>query len=122
LISIEAFGYILAAGVFNVGLNAYLVIFSGAFVKVPVDLTSGKKPFGDTQAMNAKTMLLSLPKLLFPIGVYALGYYTLGNWFGIGLLIAVSLLGLVFHNKIMDALVKLYKREKYDTLASYNKN
>jgi len=121
-ISLEAFGYILAGGFFNLGLNAYLVIFSGAFVKVPVDLTSGKKPFGDTQAMNTKTMLLSLPKILFPIGVYALGYYTVGNWFGITLLILVSLLGLLFHNKILDALVKLYKREKYDTLASYTKN
>lgn len=121
-ISLEAFGYILAGGFFNLGLNAYLVIFSGAFVKVPVDLTSGKKPFGDSQAMNAKTMLLSLPKILFPVGVYALGYYTVGNWFGITLLILLSLLGLLFHNKILDALVKLYNREKYDTLASYTKN
>ena len=120
-ISVESYGYILAGGFFNLGLNVYLVLFSGAFVKVPVDLTSAKKPFGDSQAMNAKTMLLSLPKLVFPVGIYALGYYTLGNWFGIGLLILVSLLGLIFHNKIIDALVKLYKREKYDTIASYKK-
>jgi len=121
LVSVEAYLYILAGGFFNLGLNAYFVLLSGAFVKVPVDLTSGKKPFGDSQAMNTKTILLSLPKLLFPIGIYALGYYTLGNWFGITLLIIVSLLGLIFHQKIIDALVKLYKREKYDTLASYTK-
>ena len=66
---------IVVGAVYNIGVNSHLVMLGGAFVKTPIDLTMAKKAFGDKQAFNLKTMLISIPKLLVPMLLYSLGVY-----------------------------------------------
>ena len=66
---------IVVGAIFNIGVNSHLVLLAGAFVKTPIDLSQAKGAFGNKQAFNVRTMLISLPKLLLPMGLYALGYY-----------------------------------------------
>jgi hypothetical protein len=66
---------IVVAAIFNIGVNSHLVMLAGAFVKTPIDLTTSKQAFGDKQAFNVKTLLISLPKMLVPMALYAAGYY-----------------------------------------------
>lgn len=115
----EAYAAIFVGGIFNLGVNSHLVLLGGAYIKTPIDLTSNKKAFGDKQAFNMKTMLLTIPKLLVPIIVYAIGHLTVGPWFGYVLVALTGILGFAFKNTVFNQIEKIYKAEKYATLAAY---
>ncbi|WP_394974381.1 DUF5687 family protein [uncultured Croceitalea sp.] len=115
----EAYAAVLAGAVYNVGINSYLVLWGGAYVKTPIDLTSNKKAFGDKQAFNAKTLLITLPKLLLPIIIYTIGHFTLGPAAGYIFVAVFGLLGFVFKNKMFAIIERIYKKEKYKTLLAY---
>lgn len=111
---------ILAGGIFNIGVNSHITLWSGAYVKTPIDLESAKKPFGDKQGFNAKTLLLISPKLLLPLLIFFLFYYAFNSSeIGFVAIAAAGLLGLLFRNKVFSIIEKTYKKEKYDTLLAY---
>lgn len=115
----EVFAAVLVGAIYNIGINAYLVLWGGAYVKTPIDLTSNKKAFGDKQAFNAKTLLLTLPKLFLPMVIYAIGHFLVSPMVGYIFVAVVGLLGFVFKNKVFELIEKIYKKEKYKTLAAY---
>jgi len=92
----EAYLAILVGAVYNIGVNAYLVLWGGAYIKTPIDLTSNKKAFGDKQAFNAKTLLLTIPKLIAPLIIFAVGYYLINPMAGYSLVALSGVLGFVF--------------------------
>jgi Family of unknown function (DUF5687) len=110
---------ILSGAVFNIGVNSLLVLFGGAFVKTPIDLASGKQAFGNKQAFNVKTMLISLPKMLVPILLYLLGAKLINQTAGYLFVTGAGLLGLAFRNVAFRAIERIYKAEKYSTIAAY---
>jgi len=115
----EVYLAVLAGAAYNVGINAHLVLLGGAFVKTPIDLTSAKKAFGDKQAVNLKTMLIALPKIALPMGIYALGQWIWDAQGGYLLLIGLSLLGFGLRNPVLRWIERIYKKEKYDTIQAY---
>lgn len=110
---------ILSGAVFNIGVNSLLVLFGGAFVKTPIDLASGKQAFGNKQAFNVKTMLISLPKMLAPILLYLLGAKLISPTAGYLFVAGTGVLGLAFRNVAFRAIERIYKAEKYSTIAAY---
>lgn len=116
---LEVYLAVVVGALYNIGVNSYMVLWGGAYVKTPIDLTSNKKAFGDSQAFNAKTLLLTIPKLVIPMLLYALGYYTMGSIYGYGLVLLVAILGFAFKEKVFDIIVNVYKAEKHKTLAAY---
>jgi len=87
--------------------------------KTPIDLTSSKKAFGDKQSFNAKTLLLTLPKLVLPMIIYAIGHFTLGEVFGFALVAISGIFGFLFKERVFRIIEKVYKSEKYKTIAAY---
>lgn len=110
---------ILAGGLYNIGVNAHIVLLSGAYVKTPIDLSSGKKAFGDKKAFNVKTLFLTIPKILLPILIFYAFYLTFNEQIGFIAVAVAGILGLFFRNKVFEWIEKIYKKEKYDTLAAY---
>ena len=115
----EAYAAVLAGAVYNMGVNAHLVLLSGAYIKTPIDLASNNKPFGDKQSFNVKTLMLSLPKLVLPMLVFALGHWLVGAWAGYVSVAFVGLLGYFLKDKVFHQIERLYKSEKYSTLNAY---
>ncbi len=115
----EAYVAILVGAIYNIGVNSYLVLWGGAYVKTPIDLTSNKKAFGDKQAFNAKTLLLTLPKLLLPIIIYAIGHFLINPTAGYIFVALFGAAGFVFKNKAFQMIENIYKKEKYKTLLAY---
>ena len=115
----EVYFAIIAGAIFNIGANCHLVLLSGAYTKTPIDLSSTKNPFGDKQAFNLKTILLSIPQMILPMVIYALGHYTIGPVAGYSFVILTGLLGLALRNKAFDKIESIYKNEKYKTIAAY---
>ena len=115
----DAYLAVLVGAIYNIGVNSYLVLWGGAYIKTPIDLTSNKKAFGDKQAFNMKTLLLTLPKLLLPLVVYAAGHYLINPTAGYIFVALTGILGFAFKNVVFRMIEKIYKREKYKTLLAY---
>ena len=118
----EAIFAVLAGGLYNIGVNGYLTLWAGAYTKTPVDLDSSKMAFGGTKAINMKTVLISLPQMVLPIGLFAIGNYFYS--FSIGCLIvgATGVLGILLKEPVFNLIIKAYKSEKYSTLKAYKQN
>lgn len=110
---------VIVAAIFNIGVNSHLVMLGGAFVKTPIDLTTSKQAFGDKQAFNIKTMLIAIPKMVLPMVLYAAGYYIFSPNIGLLFVALAGVLGFAFRNYVFNKIEKIYKTEKYATIAAY---
>lgn len=110
---------VVVAAIFNIGVNSHLVMLGGAFVKTPIDLTTSKQAFGDKQAFNLKTMLIAIPKMVLPVGLYAAGYYIFSPNIGLLFVALAGIIGFLFRNYVFTRIEKIYKSEKYATIAVY---
>jgi hypothetical protein len=116
---IDTYLIILSGAVFNIGVNSHLVLLGGAYIKTPIDLASSKQAFGDKKAFNLKTFLISLPKMLVPMALFGIGTSVHSAGLGYGLVAGAGILGFAFRNKVFALIEKIYKTEKYDTVAAY---
>jgi len=110
---------VVVAAIFNIGVNSHLVMLGGAFVKTPIDLTTSKQAFGDKQAFNVKTMLIAIPKMVLPMILYAAGYYLFSPNIGLLFVALAGVIGFMFRNYMFTKIEKIYKSEKYATIAAY---
>ncbi len=110
---------IVVAAIYNIGVNSHLVLLGGAFTKTPIDLSTSKGAFGDKKAFNVQTMLIALPKLLLPLGLYGLGKYLVNANLGLALVALAGILGFAFKDKVFSLIERIYKTEKYKTINAY---
>lgn len=110
---------IVVGAIYNIGVNSHLVLLGGAYTKTPIDLSSGKGAFGDKKAFNIKTMLISIPQLGLPVLLYWIGSKYGNPTIGLVLVAAVGVLGFAFKDKAFSLIEKIYKSEKYATIAAY---
>ena len=115
----EIYLTIIVGAIYNIGVNSHLVLFAGAYTKTPVDLESSKGAFGDKKAFNIQTLLISLPKLLLPVLLYGIGVFFFTANIGLLLVALAGILGFAFKEKMFKIIVKVYKTEKYKTIAAY---
>ncbi len=115
----EVYLAILVGAVYNIGVNAHLVLWGGAYIRTPIDLTQNKNVFGNKQAFNMKSILLTIPKLLLPMLLYGIGHYLFNPNVGYGIVAISGILGFTFKNKVFAIIENVYKTEKYKTLEAY---
>ncbi|WP_412559628.1 DUF5687 family protein [Winogradskyella sp. MIT101101] len=118
----QAYAAVVVGAIYNIGVNSHMVLWGGAYIKTPIDLTSAKKAFGDKKSFNVKTLLLTIPKLLLPMVIYAIGHFGYSEVLGFALVAVTGLAGLLFKNKVFGIIEKIYKSEKYKTLVAYKQN
>jgi hypothetical protein len=109
----------LVAGLYNIGVNSQLTLWSGAFNKTQIDLNSKEKRIGQKNSFNLKALLLLIPKMLLPMAVFAGAKYLFGMTAGVVSVAALGLIGFIFREKIFDIIVKHYKSEKYSTIDAF---
>ena len=109
---------IIVGAIYNIGVNSHLVLLGGAYNKTAIELTAGKA-FGQRQAFSFKTILIGIPKILVPMLLYALGYFIYSPEIGCLLVALAGVLGFAFRNKMFSIIEKIYKTEKYETIAAY---
>ncbi|GIQ58909.1 hypothetical protein Flavo103_20450 [Flavobacterium collinsii] len=115
----EIYLTVVVGAIYNIGVNSHLVLLGGAFTKTPIDLSSAGGAFGDKKAFNVNAMLLTLPKILLPLGLYAIGLYLGNKTIGLALVAGAGVLGFVFKDKVFSLIEKRYKVEKYSTISAY---
>ncbi len=57
--------------------------------------------------------------MLLPMGLYALGYYLFSPNVGLIFVAGAGVLGFAFRNYVFKQIEKIYKTEKYATIAAY---
>ncbi|WP_417428392.1 DUF5687 family protein [Halpernia sp.] len=118
----EYYFALFAAGLYNLGVNAYVTLFAGAFNKRPVDLNSAAKGFSNGQNnFNIKNFILLIPQFIVPIGVFLGVKYFFGLTAAVFAIAFLGLIGFLLRDKIFDIIVKTYKSEKYSTLSAFKK-
>lgn len=119
----EFYFTIFAAGLYNLGVNSYLTLLAGAFNKKPIDLNSTSKGFtGGQNNFNLKVMLLLIPQLVLPMAVFGGVKYLLGMSAAVISLAVLGLIGFLLRDRIFDQIVRIYRTEKYSTLAAFKKS
>ncbi|CAM3832110.1 DUF5687 domain-containing protein [Flavobacterium branchiophilum] len=118
----HAYWCIVAGAIYNIGINSHLVLFAGAYTKTPIDLAAAKGAFGDKKAFNVQTLLISIPKMLIPILLYALGLYLFDANTGLLLVAFAGILGFALRNRVFTQIEKVYQSEKYSTISAYKKS
>ncbi|MEF9480412.1 DUF5687 family protein [Chryseobacterium sp. 1B4] len=108
-----------AAGLYNIGVNSQFTLWSGAFNKTQIDLNSKEKRMGQKGSFNLVAMLLLIPKMLLPMGVFAVAKYFSGITAGVISIAVIGIIGFFLREKIFDIIVKHYKKEKYSTLDAF---
>jgi len=116
---IEVYLMVLAAALYNMGVNSHLALLSGAFIKTPIDLSTTQQAFGGKKAFNFKSILLVLPKIILPFLVFMYGDKLIGKGAGVALVVAFGILGFAFRNMVFKAIEKVYVSEKYSTIDAY---
>ncbi|RZJ70424.1 MAG: hypothetical protein EOO45_12775 [Flavobacterium sp.] len=119
IFGVDVYLMIIAAAIFNMGVNSHLILLGGAYIKTPIDLASSKQAFGDKKAFNIKTLLISIPKMLLPIALYLIGDYINGPIMGYSFMAGAGLLGFALRNRVFSMIEKVYITEKYKTLEAY---
>ena len=120
-LSWEFFWIIFAGGLYNLGVNSYLVLLSGAYNKQPIDLNSRAKSMGSKNNFNIKLILMMLPQMLLPMAVFAGVKYFFGMTPAIFVIGMMGFIGFLLRDKIFDQIVKIYRTEKYSTLEAFKK-
>lgn len=115
----EIYLLIIVLALYNIGVNSHLVLFSGAYVKTPIDLMTSKAMFGDKQSFNLKTLLLTIPKMVLPPLLYYIGDLILNETLGLLLIAITGLLGFALRDKVFAWIERVYQTEKYKTIEAY---
>ncbi len=120
LISWEYYFTIFAAGLYNLGVNSYLTLLAGAYNKKPIDLNSASKGFTSGQNnFNLKILLIMIPQMLIPMAVFGAVEYFAGLMPAVVVLGILGLIGFLLRDRIFDMIVRIYKTEKYSTIAAF---
>ena len=119
IFGLDIFSYVLLGAIYNLTINSVIVLWGGAYVRTKIDLTSNKKAFGDKNAFNYKTLLLTLPKIALPLAIYGTFNYTIGPIAAKISIVVVSIAGYFLKPYLFKTIISIYQKEKYETLKAY---
>ncbi|MEM6718277.1 MAG: DUF5687 family protein [Bacteroidota bacterium] len=118
----DKYAMIAAGASFNIGINTFVTLFGGALNRIPVKLNEKAKAFSNTNGFNPTQLLIALPKLLLPVGLFYLPYYFTDYNLNAGIItLAVSgFVGLIFKDYFLNQIEKVYQTGKYKTVAAFD--
>ncbi len=116
----KIYALIAAVTCFNVGLNSFITLGSGAINRIPVELNVKAKAFSNMQGFNVAQLLWSIPKMVLPILLFFIPNLVFGFEAGVLTLALLGILGLAFKNFFLTQIEKVYQKGKYKTIAAYS--
>ncbi|GAA4309965.1 DUF5687 family protein [Pontixanthobacter gangjinensis] len=100
-----------ACALYNMGVNAPLLLFAGSFNKKAIDLD--KSPFMNYQGTGASQWLVGLPLLLIPIFFFWIINKFVNYEVAVGFLAILGVLGLILRPGLLNYLALRYRKRKY---------
>ncbi|MBT8394897.1 MAG: hypothetical protein KJN66_08605 [Bacteroidia bacterium] len=109
-----------AAAVYNVGVNSHVILFAGSFNRKKIDLN--QRAAFNYQGTGAVQWLVGIPLMLLPILIFVAFYFLINFEGGIAALIICGLLGIAFHQKIMNLITSKYLASKYKMIDAFGQD
>lgn len=116
----KIYAVIVAAAIFNIGINTFVTLYGGALNRMPVELNAKAKMFGNTQGFNMTQLLIALPKMILPVLLFLVPYYLIGFKAGLMTLALVGIVGLACKNYFLSFIESIYQNQKYKTIAAFD--
>ena len=107
----------LACALYNMGVNAPLLLFAGSFNKKAIDLD--KSPFMNYQGTGASQWLVGLPLLLIPIFFFWIINKFINYEIAVGFLAVLGIIGLILRPGLLGFLAQRYRQRKYVMLEGF---
>ena len=109
-----------AAAIYNVGVNAHVILFGGSFNRKKIDLS--QRAAFNYQGTGAVQWLLGIPLMLIPMGIVSLFYFLINFEAGISAIVICGLLGIVFHERLMKFITSKYLDSKYKMIDAFGQD
>jgi len=109
-----------AAMVYNIGINTHVLLYAGSFNRKKIDLT--QRAAFNYQGTGAVQWLVGIPLMLLPLGFFYLPYKLVNFETGIATLVALGILGFLFHEKLMKFITKKYIQTKYNMINAFDQD
>jgi len=106
--------------IYNLGINVYVLLYAGSFNRKKIDLT--QRAAFNYQGTGAVQWLVGFPLLFVPVAIFLLPYFTLGFEAAVGTLIALGVVGIVFHQKLMNIITKKYLESKHKMISAFDQS
>ncbi len=107
-----------AAAVYNVGVNTHVILFGGAFNRKKIALD--QKAAFNFQGTGAVQWLIGIPLMLVPMAIFGIINWLVNFEVAIATLIILGFSGILFHHKIMNAIVRKYQDSKYKMINAFS--
>ena len=114
----KIFYAVIAGGIFNMGVNSIIILISGAYTRLPMDLENPKS-FGNFKAFNFRMFITGTLPMLIPIFLFYVGVLIKDSNLGFLLIASFGIIGFFFRNIAFKIVEKIYTSEKYETINAY---
>lgn len=108
------------AAIYNIGVNTHVILLGGSFNRKKIDLS--QKAAFNYQGTGVVQWLIGIPLLLLPMGLFALLYYLIGFEIACLIIAILGVIGIVFHQKLMDAITVKYLNSKYKMIDAFSQD
>lgn len=107
-----------AAAIYNIGINTHVILWGGSFNRKKIDLS--QKAAFNYQGTGAVQWLIGIPLLVLPMIIFAVLNWLLSFEIACLVLIVMGVLGIVFHEKIMQYITGKYLESKYKMIDAFD--
>ena len=114
----KIFYAVIAGGIFNMGVSSIIILISGAYTRIPMDLENPKS-FGNFKAFNFRMFITGTLPMLIPLFLFNVGVLIKDLNLGFLLIASFGIIGFFFRNIAFKIVEKIYKSEKYETVKAY---
>jgi len=109
-----------AAAIYNIGVNSHVIMLGGSYNRKKIDLD--QRAAFNFQGTGAVQWLIGIPLMLVPMGIFALLNFLVNFQTGVAVIIALGLMGIVFHQKIMTHITQRYLNSKYRMIDAFSQD
>ncbi|MCX7551353.1 DUF5687 family protein [Xanthomarina sp. F2636L] len=110
----------LAAAIYNIGINTHVILYGGSFNRKKIDLN--QRAAFNYQGTGAVQWLIGIPLMLLPLAIFGASYYFFSFEIGCLLLTVFGLIGIVFHQKLMNLITDKYLDSKYKMIQAFSQD
>ena len=105
------FLYIPVMCLYNVGIVMYLYMILGCFKSKRIDVQN--KSTMNFEGVSFLHFLLMIPIVVIPYAIIYISRFFYSEYVGLAFLAVISILGIIFHQKIIDFILRLFVQNKY---------
>jgi hypothetical protein len=110
----------LVAAIYNIGINTHVILFAGSFNRKKIDLN--QRAAFNYQGTGAVQWLVGIPLMVLPLAIFGASYYFVSFEMGCLVLSVLGLIGIVFHQKLMNFITEKYLDSKYKMIQAFSQD